>query len=168
MILLLSVFFVPLIASWILFYFHNDFHLGTTNHGTLVNPAQPSEDLALANSTTKQWQIVYVPKGCGDEKRMYLLHQLRLVLGKDSHRVTLTVVADQSCAAEDAHDFRKVIFSDAQYQNLQKSLASNETSTDKIYLMDPIGNIFMYYGSNTDPMNILRDLQKVLEVSQIG
>ena len=38
----------------------------------------------------------------------------------------------------------------------------------KIYLVDPLGNLFMYYADTTDPMNVLKDLKRVLEVSQIG
>jgi hypothetical protein len=159
LVLLLAVFIVPMVMSWILFYFRADLHFKTTNHGTLVSPAQYSQDLALPAQQAKQWQIVYVPAGCGNVKQMFLLHQLRLVLGKDAKRVMLTAVLDKQCANVDAHDFRKVVFTDAQYSHLQK---------DKIYLVDPIGNLFMYYSSDTDPMNILKDMQKVLEVSQIG
>ena len=159
LLLLLAVFIVPMVLSWVLFYFHQDFHFKTTNQGALVNPAQYSQDLALNVQQPKQWQIVYVPQDCGNVKQMYLLHQLRRVLGKDEKRVMLTVVYNQACATVEAHDFRKVLFTDAQYSKLQK---------DRIYLVDPLGNLFMYYSSNTDPMNILKDMRKVLEVSQIG
>jgi hypothetical protein len=39
---------------------------------------------------------------------------------------------------------------------------------DKIYLVDPLGNVFMYYDESENPMHILKDLKKVLGVSQIG
>ena len=44
----------------------------------------------------------------------------------------------------------------------------NFVVSHKIYLIDPIGNLFMYYPDDTNPMNVLKDLKRVLEVSQIG
>ena len=38
----------------------------------------------------------------------------------------------------------------------------------KIYLVDPLGNGFMYYSATVNPLDILKDLKQVLKVSQIG
>lgn len=151
---LMAVFILPLIVSMILFYFPNKFSFHTTNHGTLLNPPLVNQTLLLKR-TQKKWQIVYVPDECGHENKMFILHQVRMALGKDQNRLMLTLADNESCKMA-LHDFRKVV------------LANNALTKRKIYLIDPIGNIFMSYPENTDPMNILKDLQKVLEVSQIG
>jgi hypothetical protein len=165
---LFLVFFIPALLGWLLFHFHNEFQFKTTNHGVLVNPAVHEDALAFDPAKQKFWQIVYAPASCGSdtEKKMYVLHQLRKALGKNQDRVSLTLLANSDCQ-QSAHDFRKLIFSKQQFAELQKSLNQNQVN-DKIYLLDPIGNLFMYYSSASDPMDILKDLQNVLEVSQIG
>jgi hypothetical protein len=134
----------------------------------LVHPAVHQEALALDPEKQKLWQIIYAPGTCdsGTEKEMYTLHQVRKALGKNQDRVSLTLLASPDCQQTE-HDFRKLIFSKDQFAQLQQSLNQKQVE-DKIYLLDPIGNLFMYYSSASDPMNILKDLQNVLEVSEIG
>jgi cytochrome oxidase Cu insertion factor (SCO1/SenC/PrrC family) len=39
---------------------------------------------------------------------------------------------------------------------------------DNIYLVDPLGNLMMYYPSDADPRGMIQDLQRLLKYSQIG
>lgn len=176
---LLIISILPLIASWFLYHNHRLFQLKTLNHGTLVSPPLTSQDLAMNQNSPKKWQIVYMPNHCCNadcEKKMFTLHQLRKALGKDRDRVNLTLAVDQTCPLRDSHDFQELLLTSEQYQHWQKAFQQRDTKfrlqndvvTNKIYLIDPIGNLFMYYSDITDPMNILKDLNKVLEVSQIG
>lgn len=134
-ILLLLVFIVPMIASYILFQYHGKFSLKTTNHGQLVSPPILTEFL-------NKWQILYVCDAhC--EKVFNSLEQIKKALGKDSQRI----------------------------QVQQKKLVEmqiNALQQNKIYLIDPRGNLFMYYDDAENPMNILKDLKKVMGASQIG
>jgi hypothetical protein len=82
------------------------------------------------------------------------LRQVKLALGKNSLRVNVTFI-DAPVPKEWIKAFG------LRYKN-------KFSVSDKIYLMDPEGNILMYYPSHTDPMNILKDLKHLLEVSQIG
>jgi hypothetical protein len=176
LIVLISLF--PIISGWFLYHYHEHFHFKTMNHGTLINPPFQVQDLILQNNNKKQWQIVYIPNNCCDaecQKITYTLHQLRLVLAKDADRVSLGVVLNKMCAKQDTHDFRKIDFTQQQYKNLENTFlqhaaenAKTMSEQSKIYLLDPIGNIFMYYPASTDAMNILKDMKRVLEVSQIG
>lgn len=170
---LLMIFAIPIVVSWVLYYYRDFFHFKTTNLGTLVRPAVHVNDLAEPEGAHNSWQIVYAPLSCNGEaeKTMFTLHQLRTALGKNQERVSLTLVTIADCQLE-THDFRKLIFTKKQLTQLKnaliKSQPDNFTVGDKIYLIDPIGNLFMYYSSETNPMNILKDIKKVLEVSQIG
>ena len=38
----------------------------------------------------------------------------------------------------------------------------------QFFLADPLGNLMMFYGQQVTPKGILRDLQKLLKISQIG
>lgn len=173
--LLFLIFVIPMIISWFMYQFHDHFNFKTSNHGTLVNPAIQATDLASdASSQPKRWQIIYVPEKCDEQsdKMMFTLHQLRIALGKDHDRVNLTLATDNSCQIKDVHDFRKVTLTESQLNNLENLFQKNGLNEfvlqNKIYLVDPLGNLFMYYGIESDPMNILKDLKHVLGVSQIG
>lgn len=176
LIVLISLF--PVVSGWFLYHYHEYFHLKTLNHGMLINPPLQIQDFSLQNNNKKQWQIVYVPNNCCDtecEKITYTLHQLRLVLAKDADRVSLTLVLNKMCPKKDTHDFRKVDFTQQQYQSMKNTFSQHiadfvttDQVQDKIYLLDPMGNVFMFYPASTDAMNILQDLKRVLEVSQIG
>jgi hypothetical protein len=163
------IFFLPALAGWILFSYYPNFSFKTTNYGTLVRPALHSEHLAISAADQK-WQIIYAPVSCNKDtdERMHTLHQLRVALGKDQDRVMLTLLIDKECP-QLQHDFRKLIVTEADKSDLQSLLGTEKIADqDKIYLVDPIGNLFMYYAGDTNAMNILKDMKKVLEVSQIG
>lgn len=143
---LLLAFIVPLALSWVLFHFHDRFSFKTTQHGTLVNPPFNVESLWGAQ---KKWQIILVSDNQCDkdcEKTFHLLNQVKKALGKNSPRVVVEKKLPDT----------KVF--------IQKDFVMQH----KIYLVDPLGNLFMYYADTTDPMNVLKDLKRVLEVSQIG
>lgn len=171
--LVMLIFIIPMIASSVLFYFNHYFHFKTSNHGNLVNPAIQLATLQI--EPVKKWQIMYVPQQCDNqqsEKMTFTLHQLRIALGKNYDRVALTLAVDNRCHLKDTHDFARLTLQDKQINQLEKLLRSQTTSDfnvhDKIYLVDPLGNLFMYYAVTDNPMNILKDIKHVLEVSQIG
>lgn len=164
---------LPAVTGWFLYHYREHFQFKTLNHGTLLDSATQIPDLVYQNK--KQWQIVYIPNNCCDadcQKITYTLHQLRIVLAKDADRVSLALVLNKMCPKQDTHDLRKIDFTQQQYQAMQHLIAQHTKNIseiqDKIYLIDPIGNVFMYYSATTDAMNILKDLKRVLEVSQIG
>lgn len=89
-----------------------------------------------------RWQVIYVPAGqCGKScvETDQKLQQMVKLLGHNSRRV-LT--------------------------RRQPALAHQPVG--RIYLVDPIGNIFMYYASSADPVDVYRDLKHLLNISQIG
>jgi hypothetical protein len=165
---LVAIFVVPFIISGFLYGYHANFHFKTTNHGELLTPALPVTE--WVDNEKKTWQIVFVPADCTtaqSENIMFSLHQLRLILGKEMDRVGLTLATKKMCLLPDVHDFRKVRMSDHLYSQLE-TLKADQPVENSIYLVDPDGNLFMSYSSNTNPMNVLKDLKHLLEVSQIG
>lgn len=164
--LLVLVFILPMIFSWLLYSFHDFFRFKTLNHGTFINPPLNVEKLLDVDVRQKLWKIVYFPAICDTEtskKMLYTLHQLKTALGKDTKRVSLLLVTNSHCDLKDIYDFQKVQKNPRDLQNLFSFDEKN-----KIYLMDPLGNLFMYYPDSVNPMHILKDVKHVLEVSQIG
>lgn len=172
LIFVISIF--PMFMGWFLYHYRDHFQFKTTNLGTLVNPPLHTAQFEMKKDMTPLWKIIYAPGDCCDaqcQKTMYTLHQLRLVLGKDSRRVGLNLVENSICKTTDTHDFQKVNLTKQESLIWQQALSPKSAHfqvENKIYLVDPAGNLFMYYPSSVDAMHILKDLKRVLEVSQIG
>jgi len=157
---LLAVFIIPAVISWVMYHYHGYFQLGTTNHGVLLNPPIKAENL-YSDSAARKWRIIQVSGEMCDAaciKTDYQLRQLQKALGKDRDRVQVVLMGPHY----------------APLQKLQSTIPGDKISkaqfavNNKIYLVDPDDNVFMYYSSNANPMHILKDVKKVLEVSQIG
>jgi hypothetical protein len=174
LIFLLIIFIFPVIGGWFLYHCRTHIEFKTINHGKLVNPPMVLRNLNLVTNDRK-WQIAYAPNRCCDkqcETVMFTLHQLRKAFGKDSQRINLAVMIPSNCKLQDRHDFKEIKCSEEQLKLLSAAFVKHgETGfkpQDKIYLIDPLDNLFMYYPSSVDPIHILTDLKRVLEVSQIG
>jgi len=142
---LLFIFVAPLLLSWLLFYYHQYFTFNTTNHGELIRPSLKISQISSLSANAHTWKIIHVePLRCGQtcQHVNFQLGQIKKALGKDGSRVDVISFP---------HD-----------------AALHAQKNEAIYLSDPIGNVFMSYADTTNPMYVLKDLKKVLEVSQIG
>lgn len=152
--LVLLIFIVPMMMSWCMYYFRDQLQFKTMNHGALVNP--PINAQHLIDAKQNKWWIVYVSEQTCDaqcEKIAYQLNQLRKTFGKNSERINVERLTG------------KRVQLNAEFE---KHGEKDFSEINKIYLVDPQGNLFMYYPSDTNLMNVLKDLKRVLEVSQIG
>lgn len=155
-ILLTLITVLPILAGTLLYFKHDLFTFKTLNKGMLVNPVIDAKNLDLNIPNTKKWRIVYIKsKDCDKacQTLSYQLSQMTKILNKDRDR-TVAVAIDSSS---------KKLKEKFIQQGDKDFIVEN-----KIYLIDPIGNLFMYYPATMDPMNILKDMKRVLEVSQIG
>lgn len=167
-IILIVIFILPVIFSWIIYLFHNEFHLRTSNRGILL-PKPIQINSLLKKKKVKQWSIIVASDLCEDnqvEKIIFNLHQLHIILGENRDRVNLQLWTDKKCIYNQVYDFRKIILDSEEINKLE--VAMNHAFYNKIYLADPIGNLFMYYPLDTDLMNIYHDINHVLRASQIG
>ncbi|EKD55222.1 MAG: hypothetical protein ACD_60C00024G0022 [uncultured bacterium] len=152
--LLILVFALPLVGGAFLYHYHTYFHFKTLNHGVLLETPLNGRYL-YSERAPKNWHVIYIVNNCASRctETYHELQQVKKALGKESARVDILLLTNDDYAAK--------------IRRLSKTLNTSSVQ-DKIYLADPLGNIFMYYRSSTDPMNILKDLKRVLEVSQIG
>lgn len=154
-IYILIISLIPILVSLVLFNYHSRFH--TMNKGNLINPSI----LIHSADLSRQWQIAYKPIKCCDQlcqETLQQLHQLHLVLGNNYNRVRLNLIVEQSCKLPEYKYFSRLAIKEI----LPKDISGT------IYLIDPEGNAFMYYPATVDRMAIMKDLKRVLEVSQIG
>ena len=131
----------------------------------------------------RPWLLVFLgTQSCDSEceDRLYYLRQLHRRLGKDEPRVNRYYLnagqnpldaGTQQMFAQKFPDM-KVAYGDAQVilDNLARTLRGNENPIQShyIYVVDPVGNVMLYFTPENSPEDILSDLQKLLNQSSLG
>lgn len=184
---IIALFALPLLSAWLLVGYWRP--SSTTNHGELLNPVQPVSYLSLRqingqelseNYLRGRWSLIYVGSASSECNRrcqdsLYKLRQVRLALGKDMDRVqTLFIMAalpDAKLAAWLHNEHAAMTAGIADTQTLDffsQAFAGVTAMGDWIYLVDPVGNLFMRYKAESDPKGILEDLRHLLKFSKLG
>ena len=168
--MLFSIGFVPLILAWIIFfYFPALMPSGTTNEGELITPTVSATTFGLMSETDRWTVLVPAPSVCEEAclERFYLAHQVNTALGKDServHRVLLDLGASAGVLAN-----LKAQHPGLAMVRVENSLFSKTLPRDDvIYLMDPLGNIFMFYETEKAGKPMLKDIKHLLKISKMG
>lgn len=183
-LLLVALFIVPTIASFIVFYLFPP--AKTTNYGTLISPvvALPKQPLVnlgagdreIVASLHGKWLMITRDSGQCEavcQNKLFAMRQARLILGRDQDRVVRIVLIDDDVvpSLQLQSTYAGTIWlsakSHAWLMALPKS-ASDATGRNSIYAADPLGNVFMRYDASPDIKRLSGDLQKVLKASQIG
>lgn len=163
LIILAAIFIIPLVSAVLLYRSSLASHLGTSNYGELLSPPIPvenfilhpiDEDLSNPKHPLSQkdvqkdlygkWGVVLISHNeCSQDEckaRLHELRQMKKALGKDATRVVI-------------------------------SLGTYKTESKKegsLYIYDPHGNIILYYLDNITTQDLMKDLKKLLKISQIG
>jgi hypothetical protein len=194
LILLALLFFAPLGLAFYAYYGLHWHPGGRVNHGTLIEPPRPIPALSLprvagnaegagaaggaADLFKGKWTILYwgagvCPAKCRTE--LYNTRQVRAVLRQDD-RLQRVFVADGACCDLDflrtQHPDLVVVRGTQEAAPLLALLkigSGDEPATaDRIYLVDPLGNLMMYYAPDARPKGMLEDLKRLLGLSHVG
>lgn len=159
-----------------------------TNNGHLITPAQTIDyDLFLQSPVTGvenlpelkgHWVIVQIVAApvCGDgcKQTLQKTEKVRLLTSKDISRVRRLLVfpgnADPASTQDIARQYPTLLMtgmSAALQQRLQEAVGGL-VQDGTVFLLDPQSNVMMWYEPGADPFGILRDLQRLLRISQIG
>ena len=192
LILLVAIFALPPLLSWVLFHYTDlGKGQGAGAHGTLVAPPRPVPDWSLvdpADSTAAQgrlhgkWTLVYLLHGnCRETclENLYKMRQLRLAMGKNAQRVQRAVLV----AGNDRQALTQAQLSDypGQYVVYPENMDTGALLSlfrltpddrpfagDRLYLVDPMGNLMMSYSAALAPGGIIKDLTRLLKYSRSG
>jgi hypothetical protein len=180
LLILAALFFVPLAASFLLYYGVGWRPSGGTNHGELLQPIRqlPEGSAGLLDSTTQphNWALVYVGDGACDEDcklALVFARQVRLMLGKEMTRVNWGLLASTGCCdlayLDREHKGIKVfdVSEPAALEELLDVLPTRELR-HSLFVIDPLGNIVMRYDVRNSPGGLRDDLKKLLKFSHIG
>ena len=178
-LLIAAIFLGPLVvAAWMYFTGSTMIPEGRTNHGTLLQPivrltdALPDSQLHAASDS--HWALVYANTGeCGEpcEYSLYTLRQSRLMLGKEMDRLVRVFLhgetpPDTVFLAEEHKGLATL--RDDRLSELLDSKRPAGIAPGGYYLVDPLGNLVMYFSPNTDPSDMVEDIKRLLKQSRIG
>lgn len=173
------VFLLPLVAaSWMYYSGNAPRPQATTNHGELLTPIQNVNDIlgetAFTGAIADHWALVYVytapcATACGDA--LYKLRQSRLMLGNDMNRVVRVMLH-----GSEAPDTLLLTEEHAGLIALQESAADRllnnthpfDDDSGGYYLIDPLGNLVMYFPTDITPRDLVDDIEHLLKLSSIG
>lgn len=184
LILLLAMAIAPIIAAQLYFSYGN--LSSNSNNGELIAPTVDIDTLQLTNENgervnrddlTHKWRmIVIVGRDCNElcNLSLYQMRQINIALGKHYDRFRHMVIH-----VDDMSDtFSKLMqveyldtlhaYSEQQLVLQKLNIKDINNISSSIYIMDPIGNIMMKFSTGMNPKLILKDLKRLLKVSQIG
>lgn len=189
MIIVFGVFCAPFILSWWFINYTDVIEEGKkSNHGDLIIPARPLPDLDLFDPLKQErtgklhgkWSFLYIAEeGCDLPcmKNLYRMRQIRWTAGKDDHRVqrVLLVTGKDYPPSEVFNEYegqwlvkKEIIDIDSLLTNFRLTEEDQPEKMQRLYIIDPLGNLMMSYPPSAEPRGIIKDLKKLLKTSKIG
>jgi hypothetical protein len=168
------MFFAPLAFAFYLYYGGLHWRPGhRVNSGELIQPARPLNEKFL----TGKWTLLYVQQGRCDEacqRHLYDTRQVRTALDREMTRVQRVFVGDTDCCDLTAlHDLHPDLIvknpgSDNAAWLALLPLGEAAAKSDRTYVIDPLGNLMMFYPPDAAPKGMLEDMKRLLRLSSIG
>ena len=170
--MLLAMFILPIAFGTLFFYANpNYFSESTVNYGELVRPVITTDDtdIEIDGSASLQgiWTMAYVSSRCDDacEKAVTDMKTIRTLMNDDMRRIQRMIIIKDNSTPKNRDEslIKAKITSEKLTQNLKKY------TENAIYLIDPIGNIMLYYDpQNIDIRLVIKDLKRLFKYSRIG
>ena len=181
--LLIAVFVVPLLIA-IAMYVMRDYlpTMNTISSGELIHPAQPIKTLSiqLASNETidleglagKWTYIVYSPNGCDlqCEASLFKLRQTKKATGREINRIQSALLTDINKVSADIIQRNQStrVGGLLNLEIVDEPGKQKQLEDGAIYLIDPIGNLMMKYDTTITSRGMLKDIKKLLKISNIG
>lgn len=173
------VFFGPLIlAAWLYFSGAGLRPDGKTNHGELLEPMINIGEILPGSVINEigdgRWLLIYSKDGMCDaacENALYTLRQSRLMLGQEMNRLVRVFLhgismPDTLFIADEHQGLITLI--DGDFGDLLTNKTPAELAAGGYYLVDPLGNLVMYFRPGLEPADMVEDIEHLLKLSRIG
>lgn len=176
-LLIAALFFGPLlVATWL--YYGGDALQPEerVNHGTLLEPIVSLVDAAPASRLheSRTWHLLYAEDGECDEncrKALYTLRQSRLMLGKEMDRLERVFLHGDEAPDNllDAEEQRGLVaLHDPALRAVLDDKRPESMPAGGFYLIDPHGNLVLYFSPDINPRDMVDDIKRLLKLSRIG
>ena len=179
LLLIAAVFIGPLIvAAWLYSGGSTMQPTGRSNHGALLEPivnlADEVPDSTAVERFERAWILLYMnvsecDEGCRDA--LYASRQVRLMLGKEMDRVSRVFLhgdtpPDTVFLAEEHPGL--ITIEDSGLESLLNNKKPADVPAGGYFLIDPHGNLVMYFRPDLDPADMVDDIKHLLKLSRIG
>jgi cytochrome oxidase Cu insertion factor (SCO1/SenC/PrrC family) len=184
------LFVAPVLLAWVAFQTRNLWWSGATgNYGELITPARPVQLVGLQTydrepldwtSLRGRWTLVILTTQPGDascRQSLYTTRQVRTALERNQARVQRLLVLEKLPAPAVRDELGRIdpdlivtVAPGESLARIRRELAPGTGSAGEgsVYLVDPLGNLMMHYPAGADGKRMLKDLRRLLKVSQIG
>jgi hypothetical protein len=177
--LIATVFFGPLlVAAWMYYGGYFNATGSGSNHGALLEPIvnlrTEMPGSALLAEAAERWVLLYAnDTACAETCRdaLYTMRQSRLMLGKDQDRLARGFLHGDSLPDRVflANEHRGLMLAeDADLARLLKNKKPDGLEQGGYFLVDPLGNLVMYFRPDIDPSDMVADIEHLLRLSHIG
>ena len=190
LLVLFVLFLLPVVAAYVL-YFSGWRSAETINYGELVQPPRSIGDVDLSKPGGEsmpfhrlrgKWTLVYfAPDGCDAAcvQALQTMRQAHAAQGREMERVQRVMIISDSlvvtgtaAAIEDNPRLIVLRASAAKLRELSASFITHGRSPlegpQRIYLVDPLGNLVLSYPPGANASGMRKDLARLLRVSQVG
>lgn len=179
---------LPVIIAYAL-YFGGWRPATTGNYGELVQPPRPVADatytlldgasLRFSQLQGKWTFLIFGTAECAGpcERNLTSIRRIIEAQGKEADRVQTVFVATDTKARDwlyyrlkDYPTMRAIVGPPETVAELARQFVSStqKTPENRIYLVDPLGNLMMSYPADADPNRVRKDLSRLLRASRIG
>lgn len=182
-----AVALVPVALAFVMYFGGFALPSNKTNKGDLIWPPVEASVLGSGSGTLEalvsskpNWYLMLSGAGVCDERCEELAHTIRQVnvsMGREMERVSRVILSEtmMSDPVMLREKFPELMFAKAGSEQLTKfeSIVSDqgavvESGVWSVWLVDPLGNILIHYGSAHDGYDMIDDLKKLLKLSNIG
>ena len=191
LVVIAALFIFPIVLAWLMYSGAIDFRPGVTrNLGRLVQPPVPvawdgvlmDGDVPESASQTfaGHWLILHaVPRPCPETCMQAIagLRQIHRAAGRQQSRIRLALLHDPDAVDSAARlqqiyaPFRLIEDPDGRLWQTLEAIAAQTDPTmpprGSTYLIDPLGNIMMFYAAGSDPNDLNKDLKRLLAWSKL-
>ena len=179
LLLMAAVFLGPLVVAALMYFGgHGIAPEGRTNHGALLDPiVRLTDELpesGLHEHNDGYWVLLYANAGACDEaceNSLFTLRQSRLMLGKEMDRLVRVFLhgdtPPDTVLLADEHQ-GLVALQDSTLRELLDNNKPSALDAGGYFLVDPLGNLVMYFPPDIDPQAMVEDIKHLLEFSRIG
>ena len=187
LVIIAGLFVLPLALAWLMYSGTIDYQPAETrNLGALVEPPVPTAFASLEvrdpagqadGDWSEHWLVLYAtPEPCeaaclADAEGLRQVHR---AAGRNQSRIRLMLLGPGAQArSDDLLDLYPAFFlaSDpggAVTTTLDAvSAAQGAATPGSLYLVDPLGNIMMFYAAGFDPNDLKKDLKRLLTWSKL-
>lgn len=192
LVLLGLLFMTPAFVAWVMHHSGEEGWRpeGSTNRGILVHPARPLtfpedmliDDASLNDYLQGKWTLLYIgDTDCDDvcNNNLYKMRQVNIAQNENMKRVQrLYLGRGESLPGtlgglleKEYPKMELVLFSTVQAGQIATDFLVDDVpmeGAERVYIIDPLGNLMMYYPADADPGGMLKDLKKLLKYSKIG